>query len=163
MHDSIKRSWNYNWIVLGVTVIHLNWAIILLFISEAPLDLIPFHFFFNSRFWGGMIYLAASLLVVIPFVYRPWDDKLRGFLCVIPQQILLFLSAYARIEVIMRGIYPNGFDPKYGEMYIYCQQLWPLVGIAMHTVSVIDWFVWSRESARREIANLLAAKGWQRV
>ena len=149
--------------VVTAGIVHGTWGAILLF-SDAPLHTTPLgHFPFKVGSVAGPIYILATIMAFTPhskllsnIVRRLWsgcpkrlDDNYAGLLLTLPQQGLLMLSFFTAAVAIWQGRYPDGYVPdKYGDprFFIFVDQLWPTVGMLLHSVSLLDWYWWSRRA-----------------
>lgn len=141
------RIWKRNWIVMAAIIVHSSWATILLF-GDAPLNTTPMgelkQWINGNRWIAAFIYGLASLIAAIPIFNRKLDTKLIGVICCVPQQILMMLSAFTALYCVMRGSYFDGVPRDW--TFILADQLWGIVGMTMHTLSLIDWYHYSVES-----------------
>jgi hypothetical protein len=148
----LRRSWNRNWIVLTAITVHAVWGLVLLF-SDAPLHTTPMGMihaipYLNNQYVSAFLYLGASGVATIPLVKKQLDTTFVGLLTALPQQFLLMVSFFTALASVIRGAYPDGYVPdKYGDphLFIFVDQLWPMLGMVMHTLSLIDWYWWSQE------------------
>lgn len=153
----MKRAWRRNWIVAAAVVVHAIWGIVLLW-SPAPLHTTPLGAIhaiplFQNRWIAAAIYIGASVIASIPVVRPQLDTRFVGLMTAIPQQFLLMVSFFTAVLAIFRGQYPDGYVPDaYGSprMFIFVDQLWPMVGMVSHSLSLIDWYWWSRVPENRQ-------------
>ena len=142
----LRRSWSRNWIVLAAIVVHAAWGTILLF-DDAPLHTTPLGSLPTSnRFFAAIIYLAAAGLAALPVIWKQLDRTIFGLLLTGLQQWLLMTSFWTAVVSVLGGHYPDGYVPnQWGNprLFIFCDQLWPAVGMISHTLSLLDWYWWS--------------------
>jgi hypothetical protein len=147
----MKRFWKHNWILITAIVVHAIWGFTLLF-SDVPLHTTPLGLLhsvdhLNNRFVAAVLYLGTALLAFIPIAYKRLDTKFVGLMFSIPQQFLLMISFGTAVCCVWTGRYPDGYSPDlYGDprLFIFVDQLWPVVGMVAHTLSLVDWYWWSR-------------------
>ena len=136
----VAHRWRFNWAVVAAIVVHLTWGVLLIY-SEQPLNCTPMADspFRENRFIASAVYLGAAATALLPFVLKGWDYKFRGLACCLPQQALMMLSATTAIKCVVRGAYADGV-PRPWE-FIAADQAWTIVGMLLHTVALLDWFV----------------------
>ena len=141
------RKWTRNWIVLAAIVIHGTWGIILLF-GDSPLHTTPMgHFAGWNRYAVSFLYLFASTMALIPVVVRRLDSRFTGLVLTLLQQWLMLLSFGTSTMAAINGRYPDGYVPSaHGNphLFIFVDQLPLTVCFVCHTLSLLDWYWWSR-------------------
>lgn len=160
------RVWRRNYLVLTAGVVHGLWGFILFF-GDAPLHTTPMGHFPIAGGMAATFYVLASYLAFVPHyavLSKPlrlvWpkcperlDEHYAGLLLTLPQQGLLMLSFFTAALAIARGQYPDGYVPdKWGspQLFILVDQLWAMLGMLFHTLSLLDWYWWSRLPERRK-------------
>jgi len=136
---------------MSAVVVHGIWGIVLLF-SRAPLHTTPLGIIhaapmLNNQYTAAATYLAASGLAAIPIFRTKLDTAFTGLLLSLPQQFLLMVSFFTAALAVVNGCYPDGYIPdKHGNphLFIFVDQLWLSIGMICHTLSLVDWYWWSR-------------------
>ena len=132
--------------VAAAVVVHATWGVVLLF-SGAPLHTTPLGSLpTTNRIAASAMYLIAAGLAVVPIARKSLDTKITGLLLTGPQQYLLMASFWTAMVSILKGAYPDGYVPNtHGDphLFIFVDQLWPVVGMMAHTLSLLDWYWWS--------------------
>ena len=142
----LRRAWSRNWIVAAAIVVHATWGAILLF-DDSPLHTTPLGSLPTSnRFAAATLYLLAAGLAAVPAFFKKWDTTIVGLGLTGLQQWLLMTSFWTAMISVWTGHYPDGYIPdQWGNarLFIFCDQLWPMVGMVCHTLSLLDWYWWS--------------------
>ena len=144
----IKRSWRINWIVVAAIVVHGLWGLILLF-DSSPLHTTPLgHLPIKHHVGAGIFLLLVSVSAAVPIFKPKLDTTIWGLVLTMPQQWLLMSSVFTAIVSAWAGKYPDGYVPnQWGNphLFIVVDQLWPIIGMTCHTLSLCDWYWWSRQ------------------
>ena len=155
-----KRKWKRNWMVITAGTVHLLWGVVLLF-SDAPTHTTPLGHVPYIGWPTGLLYILVSLMAFTPHsrvltraVKRIWprcpdplDEHYAGLLLTLPQQGLLMMSFFTAMWSIIAARYPDGYVPDtHGDprLFIFVDQLWSMMGMIAHTLSLLDWYWWSR-------------------
>lgn len=97
------------WIVSYSSIIHLTWAVVLLFepsaIDVGPIYKVANFFGDNSIITSIVFFLAGSLAWIGGSRFK---HDVVGVLLGIPQLLLIFISAESCMEVIGNGVHPDG-------------------------------------------------------
>ena len=115
----------------GVTL-HLFWAALLIVNSDVQHVTALAHLTdIASR---GVI---ASMLVIVALL-AAWAITHHGFLLLLPQQMVMVMSAVSAVVTISEGKYPDGTVPASPHLFILTDQ-WPVIVIAaFHTIAVVS-------------------------
>ena len=123
----------YAWMVYYAVLLHGIWAVMLLF-SDEPFGSTPLHtLFFGHRFVTAAVLLAASVLAVRGIRRR---GTRAGWLLLLPQQVLLMISAIGGIVAAILGHYADGVSRP--GLFIAADQLPGVVAALCHTFAIID-------------------------
>lgn len=137
------RLWRVNWIVVAAIIVHIGWGIVLLFSSRplmtTPMAEVPWNV---NQYTASFVYLTAAGLAASHIVWRKLDQTYWGLVTCLPQQFLLMTSALTALRCVLRGSYADGV-PRPWE-FIFCDQLWTMVGMTVHTITLLDWYWFSR-------------------
>ena len=127
-------------IAVAVAAVHLFTGIALLIGGRALLATTPLHFtadLFGNRHVVAAVLMTAAIMAVVPFlILHP--PRLLFVLMLAPQQILLSLHFVSVVTAIAAGQYPDGYVPAGGAYFIFADQAWLLMVIAVHTWGYIE-------------------------
>ena len=119
--------------VYYAVLLHGIWAIMLLF-SDEPFGSTPVHTLrFGHRFVTAAVLLAASAVAVRGVRLR---GTRAGWLLLLPQQILLMVSAIGGIVAAFLGHYADGVTRP--GLFIAADQLPGVVAALCHTFAIVD-------------------------
>ena len=129
--------------VISALIVHTMWGVILLQ-SASPLYTTPLA---SLKHWPhglvALAYLASSVAAGLSLVFRFQWSRLRRLYFCLPQQFLMMSGCGVAAYAVWVGQYPDGYVPTgHGNphLFILSDQLWPIVGMAAHTASLIDEF-----------------------
>src|SRR5258705_10618568 len=99
------KSQLYKWIIYYASSIHLLWGAMLLF-SASPLLATPIASFdYGNRFVTALLFLGTGILAIVGLRDKP---TLRGFVFLLPQLMLLFLTSLSGLSAAIDGHYADG-------------------------------------------------------
>lgn len=138
------------WIILYAVLLHMAWGIALLVdVSAANITALNGI----SKILGTSGLGILSLLVAVSAaVSTLLTDRPLGLVLVLPQQMLLVLSASSALEAIISGHFPDGvFRPA---AFIFCDQLPAILIVILHTGAILE--LHARELWKFGVASLLS-------
>lgn len=103
--------------------------------------------FFNSnQYIASGVYLFAAISASVTLLNNHASNSWHGVIFCMPQQFLLMMSASTAIRCVMRGSYADGV-PRPWE-FILADQLWVIVGMAVHTIVLLDLYVFAERETK---------------
>jgi hypothetical protein len=123
----------YAWMIHYATILLCAWGIMLL-VSNDPFGSTPVSALrFGHRFIAAPILFGAAALAVRGVRLR---GTRTGWLFMLPQQLLLIISAVAGIAAIVSGHYAD-LEPR-PRFFIAADQMPGIVAAFCHTFAIID-------------------------
>jgi hypothetical protein len=123
----------YAWMVYYAVLLHGIWALMLL-ASDDPFGSTPVNsLFFGHRFVTAAVLLAASLMAVRGIRRK---GTRAGWMLIVPQQVLLMVSAVGGVVAAFLGHYADGVARP--GLFIAADQLPGVVAAVCHTFAMVD-------------------------
>ena len=121
-----SRNTETQWIILYVTVLHIIWGTILL-IDASAFSTNPIGFFesFFNKTQTASSFLMAAMSALVAYKLK---DRLTRFLLLLPQLLLLLLTAMSGVVSSIRGQYVDGVVRP--GMFIFADQL-PIILLSL--------------------------------
>ena len=144
------RIWRVNYLILAIAILHMVWAVILLF-SDTPLHTAPIAetwWTFNQYFASGF-YAFVSTAALIGLFWPRVRDNLASFFFSIPQQYVLLTSMATVIKCIVRGAYADGYHAP--RMFIFADQFFVIIICIGHACTIIDWHFLSIRARKENV------------
>jgi hypothetical protein len=123
----------YAWMVYYGVLLHGFWAIMVLF-SDDPFGSTPLH----ALLLGHRLVTAAVLIAASGMAVKGVQQKgtMSGVLLLLPQQLLLVVSAIAGIVAAILGHYAD-LEPR-PHLFIAADQLPSVVAAICHSFAIFD-------------------------
>lgn len=135
----MKSQWTGIYIVLYAALLHILWALAMLF-TTAEQWATPIAPLFQR--FGGPPAVAAWLLgiSILALIGKlRWRNTGLTLLCLLPQQWLLMESALASTQAILGSAYADGvLRPR---VFIFCDQLPNVLAVICHTAYIVELMV----------------------
>lgn len=122
------------WIIWYAVLLHIGWGCLLL-VSPSPYGATALHIYHDLPriLMAGVLFLASGLAAWAVTRRQP---SLRSLSALLPQQVLLTLSAYAAIAAVIAGHYGDGLPRP--RLFILADQAPAILALILHTVAVIE-------------------------
>jgi hypothetical protein len=122
------------WIIWYAVLLHIGWGCLLL-VSPSPYGATALHIYHDlPRIpMAGALFLASGLAAWAVTRRQP---SLRSLSALLPQQVLLTLSAYAAIAAVIAGHYGDGLPRP--RLFILADQAPAILALILHTAAVIE-------------------------
>lgn len=135
------------WIMWAACCMHMVWGIVLLF-DASPLQVVPIAAISFDGQYGLAAVLILSSALATAGVF--WKDKpgLAQIGMLIPQQLILMISAASAVLVVLTGQTPSGQVLPPGQLAAGLS--WTVFLAAWHTTAILDYcfyrggFIWIR-------------------
>jgi hypothetical protein len=136
-----------NWIIWYAVVLHVTWGCLLL-ASSLPYGATALHVFggLPSQAMAGILFAASGLAAWGVTRRQP---SLGSLAALLPQQVLLTLSAYAAVLAVITAQYLDGVTRP--RMFILADQAPAIIALVLHTAAVLEMH------ARRPAIDVLQA------
>ena len=124
-----------SWVVYLAVIIHLAWGISLL-IDPAPRMVTSIAFtsdFFSNRIIEGLVFIVVSLMAGADIIFSV-KKSILGILMLIPQQIILILSATGAVTAMIFHQFPDGIERPF--LFIFSDQLPAVLLAVFHTCAI---------------------------
>ena len=137
------RYWKRNWMVITAMIVHGLWGILLLFTPD-PLNCTPMSGtpYGHNQYLSAGLYLFATLASALHIIFPNFERSYWCWASLMPQQTLLMFSAWSSLHAVVACQYADHVPRPFA--FILCDQLWPIVGMILHTLALMDWFHWSK-------------------
>lgn len=123
----------YTWMVYYAVLLHGIWALMLI-VSDEPFGSTPVSSLrFGHRLVTAGLLLAASGMAVRGIAKR---GTTVGWLLLLPQQVLLLISAVGGIAAMVLGHYADGVERP--SLFIAADQMPGVIAAFTHTFAVVD-------------------------
>ena len=137
------RSWRRNWMVITAMIVHGLWGVLLLFTADplgcTPMSGTPYG---HSQYLSAALYLFATAASSLHILFPRIEKSFWCWVSLMPQQTLLMFSAWSSLSAVVHCQYADHVLRPFS--FILCDQLWPIVGMILHTLALVDWFHWSK-------------------
>jgi hypothetical protein len=137
------------YVIASGSILHIGWAIFL-FISGDAAEATPLRFLVQicgGRYRTAIVLLiVAALALALPFVRHPISNGLAGLL-LLPQQVVLLISAESAIRAVVVGHYADGV--RRPPMFIAADQF-PVVCLTILYVIIVVEVAYGLAHKRRE-------------
>lgn len=127
-------------IAIGAAAVHFLSGLDILVGDGSVLATTPLFFMsflLGSHYAVAAILIFTALMAVVPFLMTK-PTHLLFMAMVAPQQMLL-LSHFVSVAIaLISGHYPDGYVPAGGAYFIFADQAWLLMIVALHTAEYIE-------------------------
>jgi hypothetical protein len=132
-----RASWG-GWLILYAIGLHFTWGAMLLWrgtgLKTTPLYTLGAWLQTPGKV-GLVLVTVAGLTTLGLFLAR----EALGLLLMMPQQIVLILTAGGALSFAVAGVYPDGYHPDEGTAFIFQDQMPVILLALLHTLAIFDY------------------------
>lgn len=136
MSKRVRYRWDhfrFSWMIYYAVFLHGIWALMII-ASEDPFGSTPVHVLeFGPRLLTALLLGGTAAMAVVGIGKR---GTTAGWLLLLPQQVLLIVSAIGGIAAAALGHYADGVTRPH--LFIAADQLPGIVAAVCHTFAIID-------------------------
>ena len=139
----IKEKLVSPWIIWYAIVLHLAWAVMLLINGDA-LGATSTHYFHDwNRFAVSGFFFAVAGLAAWATTRKTMS--MRTLLALLPQQLILMISAYCAFMAVWHSSYGDGVIRP--TLFILADQLPVILTMVVHTITIVEMHLlpWGRD------------------
>lgn len=129
----------FNWVFTFCSILHIVWAVVLLF-TATPLNTTPISGFdfIDSQYERLIIAGILFFVAILAILGIKGNNKIKNVLLLIPQQTILAMSAIAGVLAAIQGHYADGVIRD--NLFIFCDQLPSILLFFIYTAALLEKF-----------------------
>ncbi len=127
------RHLHINWVAWYAVAVHLVWGLGLL-LSDKVAKITAIAALSYGQYTVALLMIGAALTASLSMT--KYDNTRVGLTLLLPQQILLMISAGGAIVASIHGVYPDGYVST--SLFITTDQSPVVLTAVFHTLAILD-------------------------
>jgi hypothetical protein len=143
-------------IITYAVLLHLVWSFLFLTGHSAILNITAIHSFTKyipteDPYIHGLIFLIVGVFAGVGTMWKGESNKMIGLLLLIPQQILLLISAQGAVDAMVLSAFADGvIRPR---EFLIADQMPVVLATVLHTVALLRYHVFHKREKILKIIN----------